>query len=162
MATGLDAVGLALAMLPMVVQLLGTYSGRVKNEELAFLNLSLRNTERIYKNAVEDLLKEIISSAEIRQLLEDPEGARWHDSNLSARLADHLGGHSEEMFETARQIAETMKKLKENLPVGWSKSHSLAGDRNINCSLCTEAGNYFVRVGYQAREKSNQAVRQRS
>ena len=162
MATGLDAVGLALAVLPAVVQLLGTYSGRVKNEEVTFLNLSLRNTERIYKNAVEDLLKEIISSAEIRQLLEDPEGVRWHDSSLSTRLTDHLGGHSEEMFETARQISETMNKLKENLPVGRRKSHSLAGDRDNDCSLCTGAGNYFVRVSYQAREKSNQAVHQRS
>ena len=117
MVTGLEAVGLVLAIIPVVVEILDFYSGSLTSRDVSFLTESLRNKELIFKNTVEELLSSILSKSELRELLEDPGGPLWTENSINERVADHLGAEASNLFEYAKEIHSTVHHLKEKLPV---------------------------------------------
>lgn len=122
MLTGIEAAGLALAIIPVVVEILDFYSGSLTSRDVSFLAESLRNKELIFKNTVEELLNSVLSKTELRKLLEDPRGPLWTDDGINSRVADHLGAEASGLFEVAKEIHSTVHDLKAKLPVSTSLS----------------------------------------
>lgn len=117
MMSGIVAVGLALAIIPVVVEILDFYSGSLTSRDVSFLAESLKNRELIFKNAVEELLSSILSKEELRGLLRNPRGLMWADDSISRRMDQHLGAEAGDLLEIAKEIHRTVYHLKEKLPV---------------------------------------------
>jgi hypothetical protein len=115
--SGIEAVGLALAIIPLVIEIIDLYSGSLTSRDVNFLAESLRNKELIFKNTVEELLNSVLSRSELQKLLEDPSGPLWTDDSINRRVADHLGAEASGLFEVAKEIHSTVHHLKAKLPV---------------------------------------------
>jgi hypothetical protein len=117
---GMDVLGLALSILGTIVQVVDTYQGRVTTRELYLLSQSLKNREKIFLNALEELLSPVVTPAELGRLLDKPGGELWKDKALQQKLESFFASRGEaELVETAAKIVETAGKLQKSLPVSW-------------------------------------------
>jgi hypothetical protein len=115
---GIDVLGLALSILGTIVQVVDTYQGRVTTREIYLLSQSLKNREKIFLNALEELLSPIVTPAELGRLLEKPGVELWKDKILQQKLESYFASRGEaELVETAAKIVETAGKLQKSLPV---------------------------------------------
>lgn len=120
MVTGIEGIGLALAVIPVVVEVIEGYGAVASSRDARFLADSLKNQERIFLNSVEILLRSIFSSAEVRTLLDDLRGSSWSNDRLNERVVDHLGDEASGILETVDGIYSTVLQLKDKLPVSHS------------------------------------------
>jgi hypothetical protein len=115
---GIGDLGLALSILGTIVQVVDTYQGRVTSREIYLLSQSLKNSEKIFLNALEELLSPIVTPAELGRLLEKPDGELWSDKILQQKIETFFASRGEsELIETAAKIVETVGKLQKSLPV---------------------------------------------
>jgi hypothetical protein len=143
MMSGIEAVGLALSIIPVVVEILDFYSGSLTSRDVSFLAESLKNRELIFKNAVEELLNSILSKEELRELLRNPRGLMWTDDSISTRMEQHLGAEAGDLLEIAKEIHRTVYHLKEKLPVSLLVRNAAIEDKRCK-SL--ELGNSKTRL----------------
>lgn len=128
---GIDAAGLVLAILPIVVQIVGWYDMRVSGRDAKHLAESLENNRKIFLNSIEFLLRSAVPAAQVKALLDNPEGAAWSEESLQQRVSDHLGDEADHILEKIEIIYKTVVKLQEKLPVSLRRPEStiLADER---------------------------------
>lgn len=117
MTSGIEWAGLALAIFPVVVEIIDWYSGSVSGRDTKFLAESLKNQELIFRDSIEALLRSVLSATEQRSLLDDLGGQSWKDASISAKVVECLGKEADGLVEIANGIYEDVMKLKEKLPV---------------------------------------------
>ena len=139
MAAGIEAAGLALAVLPVIIEIIDWYSGSITGRDTKFLAESLKSQELIFLNAVEALLRSVVSAAQLRTLLRDVGGESWKDAGITARVVECLGTEAGGILENISSIHKTVLNLKEKLPVStyssYDQSLSIARNRELMC-LC--------------------------
>lgn len=122
-----EAIGLALGVFPIVTQIVRTYQGRLTDNEIDELLKTLANKERIFHNAVEELISPLFSNQHLCQLLDHADEKLWCAVGVEARLQERLGDKSTELFETAASVKRTIDELKRKLPVSFvSCTHSVS------------------------------------
>jgi hypothetical protein len=117
MMSPLDAVGLALAIFPVVTEILGWYSSKFKGRDVKHLAESLKNCERIFMNSIEYMLLSTGLHDNVEILLGDLRGDAWKEKSLNDLVTAHLGEDADRIFAIIDDIRKTVSKLEEKLPV---------------------------------------------
>lgn len=116
--TGLDVVGLVLAIFPVIEELIKLYDLRPSTEQIRFLQRTVKNEEAIFRDTLEQLLSPHVSDRELQQLLILPGGKNWADEALEKKLQMQLGERRfREIKEILEDIKQSLEKLREELSV---------------------------------------------
>jgi hypothetical protein len=115
--SGLEAIGLILNILPVVIEVVDWYSGRIRGRESKQLADSLKNNRQIFLNSIEYLLRSVVSAEKVKILLDKPGGDAWQDASFVDQVNEHLGDEAEGIIEKIKEIHKVLTKLQEKLPV---------------------------------------------
>ena len=129
MVTGVETVGVALALLPLIVNQLDNYArgieqikvlGRYKRA-LEDLALGLGTQHRIFLNNLEQVLDGVVDEdGRVRDLISDPVGEGWKEPSLQQGLMDKLGQDHAFFFSNVRGVHDTLQRLAVKLDVDIS------------------------------------------
>lgn len=126
MVTGVETVGVALALLPLIVNQLDNYArgieqirvlGRYKRclEDLA---LGLGSQHSIFLNNLELVLDGVVDDdGRVRDLISDPRGEAWKEPSLQQGLVAKLGRDHVFFFSNVLSLHDTLQRLAEKLDV---------------------------------------------
>ena len=115
--SGVEAAGIILAVIPIVVEIIDWYESRVRGRDTKHLVESLKNNRHIFLNSIESLLLSAVPAAEVQALLRHPDGTGWKDKSLESRVSDVLGHDANIIFSKIQHIYKTLVKLQKKLPV---------------------------------------------
>jgi hypothetical protein len=124
MATGFEATGLALAVLPLLVNQLDGYvrglekikSSRRYRLEIRGYRIVLSAQHAILLNTLELFLEDIVDDYDKRQaLITDPKGPGWTSPDLQQKVVQKLGRNYGVFFETATGLSELLNSLAKKL-----------------------------------------------
>src|SRR5262245_14680943 len=98
MATGIEIVGLMLAVLPLIISALEHYEEGVSTIEKFFrykreirsIIEALATENAIFKNSCEQLLSDIFGPAELAEMLQNPRGETWSQPHIVTELRARL------------------------------------------------------------------------
>ena len=114
---GVDVVGLALAILPVVFEAVDWYSGRIRGRDSKLLADSLKNNTKIFTNSIEILLQNVVPAQRVQVLLSDLEGKAWKDEWFQEAVEERLGSQADDILGKILDIYKTALNLKQKLPV---------------------------------------------
>lgn len=131
MAAGIEMAGLALAVFPVAIKTINWYSGMVTSHEIKLLADSLNINKLIFLQSVEYLLRSVVSTAKLRELLDNLQGPAWKDKALAEQVANHLGADYDNIVETMNDIYRTILKLTQKLATqsNTTKNRNSIADR---------------------------------
>ncbi|CAG7921976.1 unnamed protein product [Penicillium olsonii] len=129
MVTGIEAAGLALAILPLFVnqidgyvrgiekiKLLRRYRGEFKRYATG-----LRSQHTILLNTLEDVLGEIVDDEDqIRELIRNPQGEGWRDPDIQKRLRRRLDRNYEVFMGNISGLSELLERLSHKMGINRS------------------------------------------
>ncbi|SMR52358.1 unnamed protein product [Zymoseptoria tritici ST99CH_1A5] len=139
--SGIEVAGLALALFPIVIELVDAYSGALTGRDINHLAESLKNHQQIFLNAVEYLLHYTIPAQQLRALLADPSGALWQDQELNDSVQRELGIRAASILGKISDIHKTITKLMAKLPI--PDGNSTIKDRATRVIKCFVRGPYY-------------------
>lgn len=126
MVTGIEAAGLALATLPLIVnqadnyvqglETLKTFRSRKyrRNMEGYYNNLSTQRT--ILENVLERCFQGVVEYEEdISELISNPLGPLWHDPTLQKMLSKKLGRNFDNFIRTVTELAGLLEEFSKKL-----------------------------------------------
>jgi len=116
-----EAVGLVLAVLPLVISALEHYSKaaskvsrfRRYDNEISKLSTRLRVQRAIFTNANRRLLTACVSPKEAVTMLEDPDHPVWTEENTERLLIEQLGDNRGAFVESITLISGQLCNLEE-------------------------------------------------
>ena len=125
MVTGVEAVGVTLAILPLVVNQLDAYvqglvtiktlrTKRYRRELESYLT-RLGTHRAIFLNTLEQLLEDIVDDDEARDLIDNPTGTLWQDALFQETLRKRLGRDHDIYIKTMTMLAGLLQDLSNKL-----------------------------------------------
>ncbi|OAL55261.1 hypothetical protein IQ07DRAFT_160947 [Pyrenochaeta sp. DS3sAY3a] len=128
MATGIEAAGLVLAAIPLILAGLQFYAEGIVvtkrywkyKEEVNSLLYELRAENTMYINCINILLFGVVSQKDMAEFLKDPGGSRWKEKKFDQDLQRRLGASYDTYMETVQQMIKTADKFKEKLKLDQS------------------------------------------
>ena len=117
MAIGFEVAGLALALLPVIVEVVDWYSGRIRGRDSKLLADSLKNNTHIFTNSIEILLRQVVPGQHVQMLLNDPLGKAWKEEEFQEAVEARLGSEAHDILGRIADIHKTALNLKQKLPV---------------------------------------------
>lgn len=123
--SGFEAAGLALALFPIVIEIVDAYSGMISGRDIRHLAESLRNQQQIFLNSVEYLLRSTVPASELAALMSDLGGASWKNTELVQSVEDQLGSEAVRILNATGDIYKTVLKLSQKLPVSTQHAPAL-------------------------------------
>lgn len=115
--SGIEAAGIVLAVLGVLIQGVGGYKEVVTGRDVNLLVESLKDNKMMFSNAVEYLLRSVVPPDELTRLLNDPSGDPWRDADLKQRVMAHLGPDAGSILQKIYDIRRTVEQLQKKLPV---------------------------------------------
>jgi hypothetical protein len=126
MVTGVEAAGIILAILPLVVNQLDAYvqgletikTFRMKRyrRELESYLTRLGTQQAIFLNTLEHLLEDVADSDdEVRDLIGNPAGTSWQDPVFQERLRKRLGRDHDIYIKTMTMLSGILQNLSDKL-----------------------------------------------
>lgn len=114
-----EAVGLALAVLPLLVSTAEHYAETATSfkryrrfaSEATNLASKLRIQRTIFRAAQRFLLHRVVGEAQAEQMLEDPHHHGWIDNNTEISLVRQLGYFGDAVVESMRLIKAELESL---------------------------------------------------
>lgn len=134
MVTGIEAAGLALAILPLIVNQADNYvqgletlkmfgSRRYRREIKSHYN-SLSTQQSILENVLERCFQGVVEYEEdIAELINSPLGPLWRDPTLQNMLSKKLGRDFDNFIRTVTELAELLEVF--SMKLGLSTRDSL-------------------------------------
>ena len=97
MASGIEVVGLVLAVLPLIISALEHYEGvstidkflRYKREIRSIIE-ALATENAMFKNSCEQLLSDFLGPVELAEMLQNPRGEIWSQPKIVTELRARL------------------------------------------------------------------------
>jgi hypothetical protein len=128
MATGIEAAGLVLGSIPLILAGLQFYAEGIAitkrywkyKEEMNSLLYELRAENTMYINCINILLFGVVSQKDMAEFLKDPGGNRWKEQKFDQDLQRRLGASYGTYMETVQQMIKTADKFKEKLKLDQS------------------------------------------
>ncbi|KAL3475862.1 hypothetical protein BJX99DRAFT_270848 [Aspergillus californicus] len=131
MATGIEALGLAFALLPVVVNQLDNYARGIEqikvlkrfHRTLEDFALELGTQNRIFLNSLEQVLDGVVDDDnQIRDLIGDPDGEGWKEPSLQIHLTAKLGHNYPFFFGNVLGLHAMLKRMAGKLDVDMTKA----------------------------------------
>ncbi|KAF1959280.1 hypothetical protein CC80DRAFT_533456 [Byssothecium circinans] len=134
MATGIEIVGLVLAVLPLIISALEHYEEGVSTIEKFFrykreirsIIEALATENTIFKNSCEQLLSDFLGPVELAEMLQNPRGETWSQPHIVTELRARLDRsydiymiHVSNMNSAIKTLI-TLLDLDENGKVRWT------------------------------------------
>jgi hypothetical protein len=125
MVTGVETVGITLAILPLVVNQLDAYvqgletiktfrTKRYRRELESYLT-RLGTQQAIFLNTLEQLLEDVVDDDEVRDLIGNPTGTLWQDAVFQAMLRKRLGRDHDIYIKTMTMLSGLLQNLSSKL-----------------------------------------------
>ncbi|KAL1846840.1 hypothetical protein Plec18170_008982, partial [Paecilomyces lecythidis] len=125
--TGIEAVGIVLGILPLIINQLDNYVQGVETVRLFQHRRYRRFIERnasilagehaILLNTIETLLKHVTSDAELRELVANPSGRGWASESLGDKIKGQLGRDYQPFMGVLNETLATLQELSKRLGV---------------------------------------------
>ncbi|KAL6702871.1 hypothetical protein ACN47E_000833 [Coniothyrium glycines] len=123
MATGIEAAGLVLGSIPLILAGLDFYAKGIAvtkrywryKEEINGTLYELRAENTLYINSINMLLIGVVNPKEMTEFLTEPGGARWQDKMFDQKLRARLGTSYDTYMDSIRQLALATEKFKAQL-----------------------------------------------
>jgi hypothetical protein len=134
MVTGFETVGVALAMLPLLVNQLDNYARgaekvrawRRPRRHLRKYALGIGTQRIIFLNNLEELLDGLIDDEDtIRELIDNPQGGLWQGARLQISLKARLGRSHDVFMENMVSLNDGLIRLSEKLGVDLSNGFNV-------------------------------------
>lgn len=125
--SGVEAAGLVLGVLPLIIEAVKAYADGVSTVErylkyeipLQDLSRALNLQYVLYQNTCKQLLNGLVEDNEERAaLLEKPGGPAWATPELERKLQQRLSREYESFLETMSEIESVVSKIKRLLKFG--------------------------------------------
>jgi hypothetical protein len=146
MVTGIEATGLALTLLPLLVNQLDGYvrglekikSSRRYRLEIRGYRIGLSAQHAILLNTLELLLEDIVDDYDKRQaLITNPKGPGWTSPDLQQKLVQKLGRNNAVFLETATGLCELLNSLAKKLGLKDADRLKVAPTLTVICRCLT-------------------------
>lgn len=126
--SGFEVAGVVLAVLPLFISALEHYENGLDpiraflefDSELPNQIRKLRDQHIIYNLTMRDLLKPIVDSEDIEEMISNPGGAAWKDSGMQKMLEERLGESYQAYLDTIKRMEEIMKTIAKDLKIDQS------------------------------------------
>ncbi|KAF2826328.1 hypothetical protein CC86DRAFT_394335 [Ophiobolus disseminans] len=123
MATGVEAAGLVLGSIPLILAGLQFYAEGISvtkrywryREEVNGLLAELRTENSLYINSINMLLIGVVEQKDMAVFLADPGGEKWKEPKFDRRLQKRLGSSYSSYLETINLLMATAERFKERL-----------------------------------------------
>ncbi|KAJ5795317.1 hypothetical protein N7457_001916 [Penicillium paradoxum] len=125
--TGIEAAGLALAVIPLLVNQLDSYALGIEKikilrryrREFRGYSLGLETQRAVLLNTLENALEDIVDDEEdISRLISNPQGEEWTDVNLRTRLRSKLSRNYDVFLKNMTALSELLEDLSQRLRIG--------------------------------------------
>ncbi|KAL3467224.1 hypothetical protein BJX64DRAFT_283946 [Aspergillus heterothallicus] len=132
MVTGLEAVGVTLAVLPVIVNQLDNYAKgceklrgwRRSRHVFASFKLGLTTQQTIFKNTLENLLHGIVEDEDkIGELVEHPQQTQWCEAGLQGLLRQRLGRSHDVFVANMLSLHGSIMELSKRLGLDLSSDY---------------------------------------
>ncbi|KAL2848860.1 hypothetical protein BJY01DRAFT_153054 [Aspergillus pseudoustus] len=129
MVTGIEAISMALAVLPLLVNQLDNYAKGLERTRdwrrvrrtFSKYSLDIGTQHTVFLNNLEDLLDGIVDDEDkFRELIKNPQGALWRDSRLQDKLRARLGRSHDVFMGNMVSLHDCLIKLAKRLGVDLS------------------------------------------
>ncbi|KAJ4989336.1 hypothetical protein SVAN01_05241 [Stagonosporopsis vannaccii] len=139
--SGVEAAGLAFGLLPILVEVVKSYSTIAKkvhtlrhfSREVKSISEQLKVHKGIFLNEVRLLLRSVQAEEEVESMLDDAADQRW----ISKQLDDNLRTVLRESFEVCLGIIEETKEIIETMGEEMAKFDNLLAQRSKGESIKT-------------------------
>ena len=123
MATGVEAAGLVLGSIPLILAGLQFYAEGISvtkrywrfREEVNGLLAELRTENSLYINSINMLLIGVVEQKDMAVFLADPGGECWKEHKFDRKLQKRLGSSYASYLETINLLMVTAERFKERL-----------------------------------------------
>ncbi|KAI4708103.1 hypothetical protein J4E89_007223 [Alternaria sp. Ai002NY15] len=123
MATGIEAAGLVLGAIPLILAGLQFYAEGISvtrkywsyHEEVSTILNDLEAENTMCINSIDILLKGVVTSKEMAEFLNDPRSARWKDKEFDRKLRARLRTSYDSYMASINQMVIIAEKFKERL-----------------------------------------------
>ncbi|CAG8218628.1 unnamed protein product [Penicillium salamii] len=127
MVSGIEAAGIALALIPLLINQIDNYARGIErlkllsnyHRELLTYTTGLSTQHAIFQCTLESVLENVVDDQEaVAGLIGDPRGAGWKDPTLQKALLRKLGRNYGPFFGNVNSLSELLERLtgKLNLP----------------------------------------------
>lgn len=160
MASGVEAVGLALALLPLVVNQLDNYAHGIEQikvlsryqRTLEDFALQLGTQHRIFQNSLQHVLDEVVDDDnQLRDLISDPDGDSWKEPLLQKGLMAKLGRDHAYFFANVVSLHDMLKRMAVKLDVDVTRGPQVCP----NFILLELHLTYRINIGYTSLKETN-------
>lgn len=126
MVTGIEAAGLALAILPLFVNQIDAYVRGIEKirvlrsyrREFQGYSVGLSTQHTILLNTLEQALEGVVNDEDtISKLIRDPRGDEWKDPDLRKRLQSKLGRNYDVFISNMTGLSELLEQLSHKLGI---------------------------------------------
>ncbi|KAJ5194427.1 hypothetical protein N7491_001765 [Penicillium cf. griseofulvum] len=137
MVTGIEAAGLALALLPLFVNQIDGYVRGIEKikalkryrREFKGYSVSLSTQHAILLNTLEQALEGVVDDEDqVSELICDPQGDGWRDPDLQKRLRWKLDRNYEVFMGNMAGLSELLEQLSHKLDIGSTDIETPATD----------------------------------
>jgi hypothetical protein len=128
MASGVEAAGLVLGSIPLILAGLQFYAEGIGvtmrywkyREEVNSLLVELRTENSLYINSINMLLNGVVKQKEIAIFLADPGGDCWKDPDFDSRLRKRLGTSYGPYLDSINHLVVITERYKDKLKLNSS------------------------------------------
>jgi hypothetical protein len=127
MVTGIEAAGLALAILPLLANQIDAYARGIEKikglrryrREFKGYSIGLKTQYAILLNTLEQALEGVVNDEDqVSELIRDTKGDGWKDPDLERRLRSKLRREYDVYIENITEICERLERLSRKLEIG--------------------------------------------
>ena len=124
MVTGIEAAGLALALIPLLVNQIDGYArGIEKTRRLKYFHrdfvtycVGLNTQHTMLQSVLEQVLEDVVEDEEsVAALIQNPRGAGWRSPGLLKALRTKLGRNYEPFVGNMNELCELLERLSTRL-----------------------------------------------
>ncbi|KAG9556095.1 hypothetical protein KCU71_g11694, partial [Aureobasidium melanogenum] len=119
--SGMEVAGLVLAVIPLFISAIEHYEDGLRTvrvlklvvyrQELTHYRTKLMTEYGLYNNALEELLVDVVTPLELRNMIDQGYGPLWKDAALEDKLRKRLGRTYHTYFLVMKQMQEVMARI---------------------------------------------------
>ncbi|CAG7945592.1 unnamed protein product [Penicillium nalgiovense] len=151
MVTGVEAAGLALAILPLLINQIDAYALGIEKirllrryrRDFKGYSMGLKTQRTILLNTLEQALEGVVDDEdEIRQLINNPQGEVWANAALQRRLRRKLNRNYDVFLQNMTSLSDLLEYLSQKLHIGedWANVSDLFIYSYTICRVYTHLG----------------------
>jgi hypothetical protein len=136
MVTGIEAAGLALAILPLLINQIDAYALGIEKirllrryrRDFKGYSMGLKTQRTILQNTLEQALEGVVDDEdEIHQLINNPQGEVWANAALQSRLRRKLNRNYDVFLQNMTSLSDLLEYLSRKLHIGedWANVSDL-------------------------------------